>query len=186
MMRWTLVLMVSVLGASLGCANESSRPHRRPAAPVPPDAATPRTNTPPIDVLAGVGIGPIRLGATRASLALLGLAPRPSNDPQIVNYGPYTVHIGEGDAVDWVEIALSSRVVPGGLAAYGRALPADPTTLKPVLALIGSCDPAQNTDGGERALCDHGGLTVIRRSAGDAISVHVSRPEIPRTLAPAR
>ena len=171
-----------LVGAATGCANEPSAARRRPATRALADAAMPRTNTaPPIDVQAGVGIGPVLIGASRASLASLGFTQRPSSDPHVVHYGPYTVHIGEGDAVDWVEVALSSRDVPAGLVAYGRPLPVDPTTLKPVLAALGSCDPAQRTEGGERALCDHGRLTVIRSSAG-GISVHVSRPEV----APAR
>jgi len=137
-------------------------------------------------VQAGVGIGPVQLGASRASLASLGLTWQPSVDPQVEKYGAYTVHIGEGDAVDWVEVALSSRDLPGGLRAYGRPLSMDSTALKPVLAELGNCDPAPSAVRG-RVVCDQGRITVIQNPSGGAISLRVSQPEPPASApAPAR
>ena len=132
-----LVLVLSALGAATGCANEPSAARRRPATRALADAAMPRTNTaPPIDVQAGVGIGPVLIGASRASLASLGFTQRPSSDPHVVHYGPCTVPIGESDAVDWVEFALSLRDVPTWLGAFGCLLIVDTKTLNAVLAAL--------------------------------------------------
>ena len=170
--RLTALLFGALLlgSGTLGCG-ASEDPPAAPADPPPPEQtevaeadsqtppepeAPPEPEEPPapepIDVEAGVRLGPIRVGMSQADLDALGLEVA-EVDPRSQRYGPYRVWVRDG-AVSSVEAAIGDleRIRYGGEVFEAGV---DIYTLRDAFE---SC--VWQEGGGERYRCAEGALTV--------------------------
>ncbi len=124
-------------------AEETEAPAPEPEAPPTPE---------PVDVEAGVRIGPIRIGMSEEDVRALGLEARVV-DPRVTAFGPYHVTLRDG-AVHRVEAQMG----PLGAIRFGdRVLPAG-THISAIRDAFGDCTWTEG--GGERYVCAGGALFV--------------------------
>lgn len=143
-----------------------------PASPTPPGPTTPTPpGSPRLDP--GVGLGPFKLGTTRAEFEaaakLAGLAVRDGFADANAYAGPYFVAFTDPGA------RMSTIVAPfveiGGVTFAGEALPPTLTDAGDIAARL-RCSNEQLAEGGNFFQCE-GGVMVERHQPGDVAHVRV-------------
>ena len=109
------------------------------------------------ELIPGVGIGPVKIGMTRADLDKLGLPIKPGELPMILWVGPYEARL-KNDRVDtvYVEIPqLSSGAKVGGKVFDKTA------KLEVVAQALNGCGPVKGGTGSSVMPCEGGRAEVI-------------------------
>ncbi|RYZ62443.1 MAG: hypothetical protein EOP08_12250 [Proteobacteria bacterium] len=117
----------------------------------------------------GASMGPVRLGATRADLAALGLSvggdPSGQAGDQASYAGPFTLIFDAAEHVESVAVDLSR--LSRGLHFASSTL-AQSTTYEEAIAALAPCDPPRPYVGGTSTTCQGGGVHVERSSVQHA------------------
>jgi hypothetical protein len=124
------------------------------------DAAAP-AGVPQVDV--GRGIGPVRLGMTRAEIDALGLPVK--DDVWALHVGPYRARLEQGRVV-LVEVALAD--LPGGLWVAGEVVAPTEKDIARIAAHLPGCGRMEMREGGNLITCS-GGSTHVK--AGGPVGI---------------
>ncbi len=131
----------------------------------------------------GVGIYPVRLGATRADLKKTGLpvGPHPSGafDDDVLVVGGYHVVL-RNERVSSIEATLT--MTQKGLFAHGKVIPTW-ATLERAASVFEGCGPFVAALGGEHFSCE-GDTVLVKRGGGQRL-IHVQVFDAPIPPLPA-
>lgn len=125
------------------------------------------------ELVSGAGIGPVRIGMTRAELDALGMATKGGPLRNDVTVGPYVASF-DGDRVGSVFVEL--RALPAGVRVGGAVFQAAGATDAAIAARLPGCGPVQHNTGANVIACDGGRTEVITGSESGNLSLLVSSP----------
>ena len=106
----------------------------------------------PVEIEAGVRLGPIRIGMSEAEVRALGLDEQ-EVDPRSRRFGPYRVYLGDGEVVRVeAQIGALERI------RFGATVIDAGTHIHTIRDAFGNCEWTEG--GGERYVCAGGSLSV--------------------------
>lgn len=163
--------MSGALVMAMGCSTGTSGSDKPAQSAAPPASGAAAANVP--ELVPGVGIGPVRIGMTRAELDRLGLPTKPGPMGNDVTVGPYTASM-DGDRVGAVFLELSK--VPSGARVGGTVFDAH-AKIDAVAAKLRDCGAMQVNEGANVISCEGGRAVVIAGGPPGLISLHAVSPQ---------
>ncbi|MCY1054614.1 hypothetical protein [Nannocystis sp. SCPEA4] len=167
-------LVVLALGCSSGAENPKAAPPARPeAAPAASKTPAPAPSD-VVELVSGVGIGPVRVGMTRAELDAAGLATQPGATSDAIVAGPYMATF-EGDRVASVRVRLAD--LPAGARVGGAVFTAGSgTTIQTIAEKLPDCGPLSANVGGDEIVCDGGKTQLLAAGPPGIVTLAVHGP----------
>lgn len=164
--------MSCALVLAMGCSSGGSGPDK-PAQSAPPVASSAPAAANVPELVPGVGIGPVRVGMTRAELDALGLGTKPGPLGSDVSVGPYVASM-DGDRVAAVFVEL--RAVPTGVRVGGTVFDAT-AKIEAIAQKLRSCEPLKVNEGANVIPCESGRAVVIAGGPTGIVALQVVSPE---------